>query len=36
MIADPLIDDEIMATGQGRKETFKRHFNSFIHQELAL
>jgi hypothetical protein len=33
MIANPFIDNEIMATGQGRKETFKRQFNSLIEEK---
>jgi hypothetical protein len=30
MIADRLIDDEIMATGPGRNSTYARHFNSLV------
>jgi len=33
MIADPLIDGRIMATGQGRKEIFKSEFNSLLEEK---
>jgi len=33
IIADPLADDEIMATGPGRNKKFEMHFNSFVDEK---